>query len=157
MKNNQEILERYLSAESADIFNAQRLALLCLLPFDMAKPYLAKDYIEDYESGNLPDDEGWEGENFDPKANILLIIPELYRAFGNKSTAIANLAESLLHLRSLLWVVDEPFLNEIDHLFVGDPQDEGKLILDKVAFHFGWTPPIDDVEFEEISDSEESN
>jgi hypothetical protein len=150
MKTSKEILERYLSEESADLFNAQRLGLLCLLPFDMAKPYLSDDYIHAQESGMLPEDETWEGENFKPTSAILLYIPGIYEMFENKSTSPATIMESLLYLKALVWVVDEPFHDELAPLYLGDPQDEGKIILDKVAKHFGWTPTIEDCDFEEI-------
>lgn len=156
MKTSKEILERYLSEESADVFNAQRLALLCLLPFEMAKPYLSDDYIQAQETGMLPEDETWEGENFNPKSNILLFIPSIYELFENKSTSPAAIMESLLYLKSLIWVVDEPFHDELASLYLGDPQDEGKLLLDKVAKHFGWTPTVEDCEFEEIPSENDS-
>lgn len=159
-RTNEEILERYLSDESEDMLGAQRLALLCLLPFEMAKPYLTPSYVKAHEDGTLPEDELWGGSNFDAKENILAFLPDIYKMFNDRTTPEASLVEGLLHLKALVWVVDGDFHEELESLFVGDPQDEGKIILDKIASHFGYTPIIEDVAFEEVPEeakSEDSN
>jgi hypothetical protein len=116
----------------------------------MAKPYLSPDYIQAQESGMLPDDETWEGENYNPKAAMFLLIPTIYDMFGKQTSQPAQIMEGLLYLKALVWVQDEQFHDELASLYVGDPEDEGKIILDKIAFHFGWTPTIEDIDFEEI-------
>jgi hypothetical protein len=150
MKTSEEILERYLSEESADFYGSQRLALLCLLPFEMAKPYLTPAYVKEHEEGTLPEDEQWEGEKFDAKANILAFLPDIYKWINSPTTSIATLQEALLHLKALVWVVDEPFHDTLEPLYIGDPQDEGKIILDKISEHFGYVPTIQDTDFEEV-------
>ena len=151
MKTNEEILARYLSPESVDIFGAQRIALLCMLPFEMAKPYLHPDYVKASEDDSLPEDEAWR-ESVDIKEQILVFMPLAYESLkqGNEMETL----EGLLYLKSWIWAVDEEFHDEIAPMFEEDFLDQGKGIIDKIANHLGYIPVIQDVDFEEVPEEE---
>jgi len=152
MKTNEQILERYLSPDSVDIFNAQRISLLCMLPYLMAKPYLEASYVTAYEDGSLPEEERWI-EGVDINKQILDFLPDAYKAL--EVTNEMECLEGLLYLKSWIWAVDEEFHGVIEPLFEEDLLDKGKSILDAISTHFGYSPTIQDIDFEEIPKEEE--
>jgi len=147
MKTSEEILERFLSAESADFFTAQRSVLMGALPYEMAKPHLDQSYVQQIEDGTLPDEEKWE-ENFVAKEQILELIPILYKALQTGNGAIV--AEGLLYMKACVWMDDDKLYSEIEPMYQEDNLDLGKSIIDKIATHYGHKPSIEDVAFEEI-------
>lgn len=151
MKTHDEILERYLSEESADAFSAQKLALLCLLPYEMAKPHLTPEYVNAADAGTLSEEEQWQ-EGLDPKESILSTLPEFYKAISNLDTVnMFLLMEAFLHIKALVWVLDESVHDEISELYVGDPAETSKQILDRVSTLVGYIPYIEDADFEEVT------
>jgi len=153
MKTNDEILARYLSDDSVDFFSAQRLALLCMLPFDMAKTYLEASYVTASEDGTLPEEEKWV-ENFDIKKQITDLLPSLHTAL-NKGDNMYVL-EGILYLKAWIWAIDEEFHTEIEPYFEpGAIEDYGKELLNKISNHFGYKPTIEDIAFEEVEENKE--
>jgi len=147
MKTQEEILARYQADESADFFGAQRLALLCLLPYEAAKPYLHPDYVKGVEDDTLPEEEKWK-EGFDPKEDILEFIPQLYLGIqaGDQLWAM----QSLLYVKSWIWATEPELYDKIAPEYEGDFLDCGKGIVDKLATHFNYKPDIEEVPFEEV-------
>jgi len=147
MKTSEQILERYLSQDSVDFFSAQRRALLGMLPFEMAKPYLDPSFVKATEDGTLPEEEKWI-EGHDINKQILAVIPSVYKALyaGDE----VSVSEGLLYLNAWIWAIDEEFHSVIAPLYDTDVTDEGKALLDGIAEHFGYVPFIEDVDYEEV-------
>lgn len=147
MKTNEEILERYKSLETIDVFNTQKDLLLSLLPFEMAKPYLDANYVATYD--DLPEDEKWE-ENFNAGEQLMLFLPLMHKLISHDN--FVEIRKGLLALKTFIWVADEEFYNTIEHYFNALTLDEVDEMLTKVNSHFGYTPIIEDIPFEEIPD-----
>lgn len=145
MKTNEEILERYKSPETIDVFNIQKDLLLTLLPFELAKPYLDANYVATYD--DLPEDEKWE-DNFNAEEQLMLFLPLMHKLVSNSN--FIEIRKGLLAVRTFIWVIDDKFFNEIDHFFISHDLNDLDDFLKKVSNHFGYTPIIEDVEFEEI-------
>ena len=150
MKTNEEILARYSSDESDDFFGAQKSALLCMLPLEIAAPYLNPAYVEASKDGSLPEDERWV-ENFDVKEQVLEVIPDLYEAI--KLGDMMHAVEGLLYLKAWIWATDTEFHDVIHPMYEGPVDDSGsKDLTDLIAKHYNYQPTIEDVDFEEIEE-----
>lgn len=149
MKTPEQILERYLSPVSRDFFVAQRSILLTLLPFSMAKPFLDAGYVDEHENGSLPEDELWL-ENIDVKEQIMKFFPEMYKIVGTEDTV--SIIKGFLCLKTWIWVLDDEFYEEMEFSFEEGLMNNKDSVLKKIANRFGYTPVIEDIEFEEISE-----
>jgi hypothetical protein len=145
MKTNEEILERYNSPEVIDVFNIQKDLLLTLLPFELAKPYLDANYVASYD--DLPEDEKWD-DNFNAGEQLMLFLPLMHKLVSKDN--FVEIRKGLLAMRTFIWVADEAFFNEIDPFFQSYNLDDLDDVLKKVSNHFGYTPIIEDIPFEEI-------
>lgn len=145
MKTNEEILERYKSPETIDLFNVQKDILLTLLPYEMAKDYLDANYVATYD--DLPDDEKWE-DNFNAGEQLMLFLPLMHKLVSNAN--FVEIRKGLLAMRTFIWVIDEEFFNEVDSFFASHDLNDLDDFLKKVSNHFGYTPTIENIEFEEI-------
>jgi hypothetical protein len=145
MKTHEEILERYKSNDSIDFFNMQRNILLSLRPFELAKPYLDANYVQGYN--DLPEGEKWY-ENFRADEQILIFLPVVHKLIS-KDNPIET-TKALLALKSLVWVADETFYNEIASFYEEMDLSNVDAFVNKVSKHFNYVPIIEDIEFEEI-------
>ncbi len=145
MKTNEEILERYKSPDTIDVFNIQKDLLLTLLPFEMAKPYLDANYVAGYD--DLPEDEKWD-DNFDAGEQLMLFLPLMHKLVSKDN--FVEIRKGLLAMRTFIWVADEAFYNEIESFFYSFNLDDLDDVLKKISNHFGYTPIIEDIPFEEI-------
>lgn len=149
MKTNEEILERYLSPETIDTFNIQRDILVSLMPFEMAKPYLDPDYVQHYQ--DLPDDEKWD-ENFRADEQILIFLPVVYKVI--RTDNIPEITKALLALKTLIWVADNTYYEEIASFFSESDLSNVDDFVYRVSKHFNYVPIIEDIAFEEIPKDE---
>jgi predicted HAD superfamily phosphohydrolase len=133
MKTNEEILERYNSPETIDLFNIQKDLLLTLLPFELAKPYLDANYVASYD--DLPEDEKWE-DNFNAGEQLMLFLPLLHKLVSNSN--FVEIRKGLLAVRTFIWVIDEEFFNEVDPFFSSHDLNDLDDFLKKVSKHFGY-------------------
>lgn len=145
MKTHEEILERFKSHETIDVFNVQKTLLLSLLPFELAKDHLNSNYIESYD--DLPEDEKWV-ENLNPKEQLISFLPLMNKIISQDN--FVEIRKGLLLLKTYVWVVDEDFYKEIEHYFSALTLEDIDEMLLKVNKHFGYTPIIEDIPFEEI-------
>lgn len=148
MRTQEEILERYTSEDSEDMFNAQRTALLCMLPYEVAKPHLDPIYVAKHDGGELPEDEVWK-EEWDVKEQILDFLPHLYSSLATGNSF--ELSVGLCYLRTWTWAEDDAFYNEVSEAF-GEVVTFGAFreVLNRIAEHYGYEPPIVDTPFMEI-------
>jgi hypothetical protein len=152
LRTNEEILERYASEDSFDIFNAQRTALLCMLPYEVAKPRLDPVYVEKHEKGELLEDEVWK-DGWDIKDQILDYLPHMYKSLKARNTF--ELSVGVCYLKTWVWAEDPTFYDVIHHMFEVDNID-GKIITDAIAKHYGYEDSITDIPFEEINTDEDN-
>lgn len=148
MKTQEEILERYNSAESEDMWGTQRLDLISLMTYENAKPHLTPDYIKSIEDGTCPEYEKWT--TLDVKAQIIDYLPFAYEKARTGRGLSAE--RSMHHYRTWIWAEDDDFYYEILP-FIDDYDDYGIKALDMIAKHYGYKEKSDGtetVEFEEI-------
>ncbi len=151
MRTKEEIFARYQSDETEDMFGAQKTALLCMLPYEMAKPHLDPIYVEKHEKDELPEDERWK-EDWDIKDQIIDFLPEIYRDLKKNDTY--NVAIGFCYLRSWLWVDNPSFFDIIEPMFKEGGPADAKPIVDSIARFYGYEEPITEVPFEEIADND---
>jgi predicted HAD superfamily phosphohydrolase len=113
----------------------------------MAKPYIDANYVATYD--DLPEDEKWE-ENFNAGEQLMLFLPLMHKLISHDN--FVEIRKGLLALKTFIWVADEEFYNTIEHYFNALTLDEVDEMLIKVNSHFGYTPIIEDIPFEEIPD-----
>lgn len=147
MRTNEQILERHQSEESEDFFNIQRSILLCLLPFELAKPYLQEEYVKGHEDGSLPEDERWN-EDIDVKAQMMTFMPDLQNFIYKGDTS--GIVQGFLALRVWLWVIDEDFYDEVKDELINTVEESPEDLFRKISRHIGFSPAIEDIAFEEI-------
>jgi predicted HAD superfamily phosphohydrolase len=111
----------------------------------LAKPYLDANYVASYN--DLPEDEKWE-DNFNAGEQLMLFLPLLHKLVSNSN--FVEIRKGLLAVRTFIWVIDEEFFNEVDPFFSSHDLNDLDDFLKKVSKHFGYTPIIEDIEFEEI-------
>jgi len=151
VRTNEEILERHASEDSFDIFNAQRTALLCMLPYEIAKPHLDPVYVQKHEDGTLQDDEKWK-EGWDVKDQIIDYLPHMYKAMRAHNDF--EISVGVCYLRIWVWTEDSSFYDVIDHMFESEMLDAG-LLTNAIAKHYGYEDSITDIPFEEINTDED--
>lgn len=149
MKTNEQILERYNSPETTDVFNIQKDILLSLLPFEAAKPYLDEKYVQGYDE--LPEDEKWD-ENFNASEQIMILLPLVHKLITRNNTM--EITRALLALKSLIWAADEPFHDEIASFYDQFDLNNVDTFVDKISNYFNYVPIIQDIPFEEIPNEE---
>jgi len=148
MKTNQEILDRYLSNEVDDLFEAQKTALICMLPYDMAKPYLDDVYRQQHEDGTLPEGERWTDE-WDLKGQILDFLPQIYKTLATGDDF--NTSIGLLYIKTWIWAEDESFFDIVEPLYDKlAKRSDIKELLDIISKHYGYEESVTDIPFEEL-------
>lgn len=145
-KTTEQILERIESPESIDFYNVQRSILISFLSFEDAKPFLSTSYVENYDE--LPDDEKWVVG--DPKESLMLIFPVVYHLLDRDN--FMETKKGLLVLKTLMWLVDEEYHNEVEHYFMEPTIANMEIGIKEISKHFGYSPTIENIEFEEISE-----
>lgn len=145
MKTNEEILARHNSDESIDVFNIQRDILLSLLPFEMAKDYLDKSYVQGYEE--LPEEEKWE-DNFRADEQIMFMLPLAHKIITTSN--IMEITRCLLALKALIWVADEAFHDKIATFYDQFDLNNVDVLVEDISKHFKYEPTIQNIDFEEI-------
>lgn len=151
MKNNDEILERYLSDKSADFFGVQRQTLLALLPYKMAKPYLDSNYVMEHDNYELPEDEYWKDDT-NAKDQLMSFMPVFY-TYVHKGD-VPNVVQGFLAIKVWLWVIDDGFYEEVESELINTVNESPEDLYYRVAKHIGYTPIIENIEFEELPKTE---
>jgi hypothetical protein len=111
----------------------------------MAKPYLDDNYVSGYD--DLPEDEKWD-DNFNASEQLMIFLPLMHKLVSKNN--FVEIRKGLLAIRSFIWVIDEEFFNEVDPFFASHDLDDLDDFIKKVSNHFGYTPIIEDIAFEEL-------
>jgi hypothetical protein len=151
MKTPEQILERFLSPESKDLYNVQKMQLLCSLPYHMAKEYIETSYTEAQENGTLPSDETW-CDDVDVTDLIKAFFPDMYKRLYKGDQE--GLVQSFLTLKTWLWILEHESYDEVATFCERYDIDKMEDCLRKVSNQFGYKHFIENVEFEEIKENE---
>lgn len=131
IRNQQEIMDRFNSEESKDLFGTQMTDLLGFMDYENVKPHLIKEFIEKVEKG----EEVWTPKT-DAKKEILNYLDFAYEKAENQRGLSAG--RSMLHFKTWIWLDDDKFYNEILPL-IDNYTNYGIPALDKIAAHYGYT------------------
>lgn len=129
IRTQDQILERF--NQSDDFMGIQAGDLIEYMDYEVAKPHLKQEYIQDVESGK----EAWQ-KRTDPLQEIVDYLPFAFeKAHGQRGLSAAR---SMLHMKTWIWLCDDEFYKQIVDS-IDNYCDYGLPVLEEIQ---GWVDKV---------------